>query len=40
MGKGGNEEGKDDGEGEENKAAWLLGVRNLQIQPYNLPPIG
>ncbi|KAE9451667.1 hypothetical protein C3L33_16452, partial [Rhododendron williamsianum] len=33
------EEGKDGGE-EENKAAWLLGVKTLRIQPYNLPPLG
>ena len=29
--------GKDD---EENKAAWLLGVKNIKIQPYPLPPLG
>ncbi|KAK1409169.1 hypothetical protein QVD17_35694 [Tagetes erecta] len=25
---------------EMNMAAWLLGIKNLQIQPYNLPPLG
>ncbi|XP_057508940.1 L-idonate 5-dehydrogenase-like [Actinidia eriantha] len=25
---------------EENKAAWLLGVKTLKIQPYHLPPLG
>ncbi|KAK4480593.1 hypothetical protein RD792_013671 [Penstemon davidsonii] len=34
MGKGGK-----DGE-EENMAAWLLGVNNLKIQPFKLPPLG
>nr|GMD31472.1 sorbitol dehydrogenase-like [Ipomoea batatas] len=24
----------------ENMAAWLLGVGNLKIQPFNLPPLG
>ena len=28
-----------DGEGE-NMAAWLLGVNNLKIQPFNLPSLG
>ncbi|KAJ0471168.1 putative oxidoreductase [Helianthus annuus] len=23
-----------------NMAAWLLGIKNLQIQPYHLPPLG
>ncbi|GMH09050.1 hypothetical protein Nepgr_010890 [Nepenthes gracilis] len=27
-------------EGEDNMAAWLIGVKNLQIQPYKLPPLG
>lgn len=49
MGRGGTRVGgdhgdeiKDDGESENNnnKAAWLLGVKNLQIQPYHLPPLG
>ncbi|KAI4320038.1 hypothetical protein MLD38_033561 [Melastoma candidum] len=26
--------------GEENMAAWLMGIKNLQIQPYHLPPLG
>lgn len=30
----------DGDESEENMAAWLLGVKNLQIQPYHLPPLG
>nr|XP_043632389.1 L-idonate 5-dehydrogenase-like [Erigeron canadensis] len=25
---------------ETNMAAWLLGIKNLQIQPYHLPPLG
>ena len=37
VGKGG--EGMELGE-EENKAAWLLGVKTLKIQPYHLPPLG
>ncbi|KAI3974291.1 hypothetical protein MKX01_030960 [Papaver californicum] len=28
------------GGGEENMAAWHLGVINLQIQPFKLPPLG
>ncbi|KAK2985074.1 hypothetical protein RJ640_022952 [Escallonia rubra] len=36
----GDEESKDEIEIKENMAAWLLGVKNLQIQPYNLPPPG
>ncbi|GMH09049.1 hypothetical protein Nepgr_010889 [Nepenthes gracilis] len=43
MGKGGMShgagEGKDGGE-VENKAAWLLGINTLQIQPFKLPPLG
>lgn len=35
MGKGGKSN-----EGEENMAAWLLGVNTLKIQPFNLPPLG
>ncbi|XP_065870531.1 L-idonate 5-dehydrogenase-like [Euphorbia lathyris] len=27
-------------EEEENKAAWLLGIKTLRIQPYHLPPPG
>ncbi|OMO97941.1 Alcohol dehydrogenase superfamily, zinc-type [Corchorus olitorius] len=30
--------GEDDGE--KNLAAWLLGIKTLQILPYNLPPLG
>lgn len=41
MGKGGMSQGGDGrGEGEENMAAWLLGVNNLKIQPFILPPLG
>ncbi|KAL5567789.1 hypothetical protein UlMin_024364 [Ulmus minor] len=29
-----------DEEGENNKAAWLLGIETLKIQPYPLPPPG
>jgi len=25
---------------EENMAAWLLGINNLKIQPFHLPPLG
>lgn len=35
MGKGG--EGGSDGD---NMAAWLLGVNNLKIQPFQLPHLG
>ena len=38
MSHGGAGEGKD-GE-EENMAAWLLGINNLKIQPFKLPPLG
>ncbi|KAF8008612.1 hypothetical protein BT93_K2318 [Corymbia citriodora subsp. variegata] len=31
---------KADAEEETNMAAWLLGVKNLKIQPYHLPPLG
>ncbi|XP_043710221.1 sorbitol dehydrogenase-like [Telopea speciosissima] len=27
-------------DGEVNMAAWLLGINNLKIQPFKLPPIG
>lgn len=27
-------------EGEENMAAWLLGIKTLKIQPYRLPSLG
>ncbi|GAB2265277.1 hypothetical protein Dimus_000344 [Dionaea muscipula] len=36
MGKGGMSHGA----GEENMAAWLLGVNTLKIQPFKLPPLG
>ncbi|PIN26806.1 L-iditol 2-dehydrogenase [Handroanthus impetiginosus] len=40
MGNGGMSHGDvKDGE-EENMAAWLLGVNNLKIQPFKLPPLG
>ncbi|XP_030934920.1 sorbitol dehydrogenase-like [Quercus lobata] len=43
MGKGGMSHGSageaKDGE-EENMAAWLLGINNLKIQPFKLPPLG
>ncbi|XP_059629385.1 L-idonate 5-dehydrogenase-like [Cornus florida] len=34
-----NGEGMDAGE-KENMAVWLLGVKTLSIQPFNLPPLG
>lgn len=42
MGKGGMSHGSsvEDKDGEENMAAWLLGVNTLKIQPFNLPPLG
>ncbi|CAH9094674.1 unnamed protein product [Cuscuta europaea] len=42
MGKGGMSHGaSEEGQGgEENMAAWLVGVNNLKIQPFNLPPLG
>uniref|UniRef100_A0A803R2S8 Enoyl reductase (ER) domain-containing protein n=1 Tax=Cannabis sativa TaxID=3483 RepID=A0A803R2S8_CANSA len=39
MGKGGQSHGEIK-DGEENMAAWLLGVNNLKIQPFTLPPLG
>ncbi|XP_057950511.1 sorbitol dehydrogenase-like [Malania oleifera] len=43
MGKGGMSRGSggegNDG-GEENMAAWLIGVNILKIQPFKLPPLG
>ncbi|KHG27120.1 L-idonate 5-dehydrogenase [Gossypium arboreum] len=36
MGKG----GKSHQEGEENMAAWLVGLNTLKIQPFKLPPLG
>ncbi|KAG9132502.1 hypothetical protein Leryth_008423 [Lithospermum erythrorhizon] len=38
MGKGGMSHENDGNQ--ENMAAWLLGVNNLKIQPFNLPPLG
>ncbi|OMO85981.1 Alcohol dehydrogenase superfamily, zinc-type [Corchorus capsularis] len=29
-----------DDDGEKNLAAWLLGIKTLQILPYHLPPLG
>lgn len=42
MGKGGNSEDAVSGKehGEENMAAWLLGIKTLKIQPYILPSLG
>lgn len=33
-------DGQAKAEDTENMAAWLMGVKNLQIQPYHLPPLG
>uniref|UniRef100_A0A7C9CS89 Enoyl reductase (ER) domain-containing protein n=1 Tax=Opuntia streptacantha TaxID=393608 RepID=A0A7C9CS89_OPUST len=38
MGKGGKSEGGS--EGEQNMAAWLVGINTLKIQPFPLPPLG
>ncbi|KAK3220814.1 hypothetical protein Dsin_014784 [Dipteronia sinensis] len=32
--------GRDGEEEEKNVAAWLLGIKTLQLQPYHLPPLG
>ena len=42
MGKGGNSEDAVSSKehGEENMAAWLLGIKTLKIQPYILPSLG
>lgn len=40
MSKGGGLENQDGGGGEENLAAWLVGVNTLKIQPFKLPPLG
>lgn len=41
MGKGGMSHGAEEGHvGEENLAVWLMGVNDLKIQPFNLPPLG
>ncbi|MBA0731547.1 hypothetical protein Golax_023297 [Gossypium laxum] len=37
MSKGGK---SDQEEGEENMAAWLVGLNTLKIQPFKLPPLG
>lgn len=37
MGKGGKSHGSG---GEENMAAWLVGINTLKIQPFKLPPLG
>lgn len=39
MGKGGMSHGEAK-DGEENMAAWLMGVNDLKIQPFKLPPLG
>lgn len=33
-------EDKEHRNGEENMAAWLLGIKTLKIQPYHLPDLG
>ncbi|KAG2715759.1 hypothetical protein I3843_03G095900 [Carya illinoinensis] len=33
-------EDKEHRNGEENMAAWLLGIKTLKIQPYHLPALG
>lgn len=41
MGKGGMSQGGSGEDGvEQNMGAWLLGVNNLKIQPFQLPPLG
>lgn len=37
---GKNKDGLAEVKDTKNMAAWLLGVKNLQIQPYDLPPLG
>ena len=37
---GGVVEGKEHKDGEENRAAWLVGIKTLKIEPYHLPPLG
>ena len=37
---GGVVEGKEHTDGEENMAAWLVGIKTLKIEPYHLPPLG
>lgn len=42
--KGGDGEVKairdDEGDENQNMAAWLLGIKTLKIQPYHLPTLG
>lgn len=33
-------DGQAEAEDTNNMAAWLLGVKKIQIQPYLLPPLG
>ncbi|XP_071738490.1 L-idonate 5-dehydrogenase-like [Rutidosis leptorrhynchoides] len=40
MHKDEQEENKEEMMDSNNKAAWLVGIKNLQIQPYHLPPLG
>lgn len=40
MGKGGMSHGDAGNVEGENMAAWLLGINNLKIQPFKLPPLG
>ncbi|GMY07073.1 L-idonate 5-dehydrogenase-like [Fagus crenata] len=37
---GGGGEDKEHKHGEENMAAWLVGIKTLKIEPYHLPPLG
>lgn len=37
---GKSKDGQAEAKDTKNMAAWLLGVNNLQIQPYHLPPLG
>uniref|UniRef100_A0A2N9FVL1 Enoyl reductase (ER) domain-containing protein n=1 Tax=Fagus sylvatica TaxID=28930 RepID=A0A2N9FVL1_FAGSY len=37
---GGGGEDKEHKDGEENMAAWLVGIKTLKIEPYHLPPLG
>ncbi|KAL4595281.1 hypothetical protein ACB092_12G080200 [Castanea dentata] len=37
---GGIVEVKEHKDGEENMAAWLVGIKTLKIEPYHLPPLG
>ncbi|GLT36017.1 hypothetical protein SLA2020_104220 [Shorea laevis] len=41
MADGGARIQESEGDGrQENMAAWLVGIENLKIQPYHLPPLG